>query len=320
MSLISEQVEARIARAKRAFRQSGRIIDAAKDDLESHTRWLDTHRAAWAEEVKRSFRFLDRKLAVGAFARFAAGAILLLPLALARALGRMAKAIPSGASPQPRLDETAPRFAHRAELQLRIRGLDEPQATARRAPHPGPDRGSKCREDGRLPKLVAQLPSPSPRSRICQSTGFPFPLSVLALFFSSLPAPLAQRCRARLPKRRRLRRKNRNPPCLRPPPSSIMVQKSRKETERPGPVRGFAVVAVAPSFEAPRVPAQTVTDLIAMTGPVPLAPVGPEAAAPPAEKPLATKQAAKGKPKRKLAARPPQPLPWWQQWSWMRLR
>ena len=88
----------------------------------------------------------------------------------------------------------------------------------RRAPHPGPDRGSKCREDGRLPKLVAQLPSPSPRSRICQSTGFPFPLSVLALFFSSLPAPLAQRCRTRLPKRRRLRRKNRNPPRLMPPP------------------------------------------------------------------------------------------------------
>ena len=96
MSLISEQVEARIARAKRAFRQSGRIIDAAKDDLESHTRWLDRHRAAWAEEVKRNFRLLDRKLAVSAFARFVAGAILLLPLALARALGRMAKAISVG--------------------------------------------------------------------------------------------------------------------------------------------------------------------------------------------------------------------------------
>ena len=317
MSLISEQVEARIARAKRAFRQSGRIIDAAKDDLESHTRWLDTHRAAWAWEVKRSFRFLDRKLAVGAFARFAAGAILLLPLALARALGRMAKAIPAGASPQPRLDETAPRFAHRAELQLRIRGLDEPQATAASPP--------RARARIEMPRGWAP-----PQARRAAS----FALAALAhlskhrvpvsaLGVGALLLIAAGAVGATLS----------NPPAEAPSfaaqrlqfppphaaPSSIMVQKSRKETERPAPVRGFAVVATAPSFEAPRVPAQTVADLMAMTGPVPLAPIGPKAA-PLAEKPLATKQAAKAKPKRKLAARPPQPLPWWQQWSWMRLR
>ena len=110
------------------------------------------HRAAWAEEVKRSFRFLDRKLAVRAFARFAAGAILLLPLALARALGRMAKAIPSGASPQPRLDETAPRFAHRVEFQLRIRGLDEPQGYGEAGlPTPGPNADRNAARMGAFP-------------------------------------------------------------------------------------------------------------------------------------------------------------------------
>ena len=318
MSLISEQVEARIARAKRAFRQSGRIIDAAKDDLESHTRWLDTHRAAWAEEVKRSFRFLDRKLAVGAFARFAAGAILLLPLALSRALGRMAKAIPSGASPQPRLDETAPRFAHRAELQLRIRGLDEPQATASSPPRARP----------RIEMLRGWAPPQARRAAsfalaaLAHLSKHRVPVSALGVGALLLIAAGAVGATLSSPPAEApaLAAQKSQPPLPQAAPSSIMVQKSRKETERPGPVRGFAVVAAAPSFEAPRVPAQTVADLIAMTGPVPLAPVGPEAAAPPAEKPLATKQAAKGKPKRKLAARPPQPLPWWQQWSWMRLR
>ena len=320
MSLISEQVEARIARAKRAFRQSGRIIDAAKDDLESHTRWLDRHRAAWAEEVKRNFRLLDRKLAVSAFARFAAGAILLLPLALARALGRMAKAIPSGPSPQPRRDETAPRFAHRAELQLRIRGLDEPQGTAKEGSPP------RARPQIEMPRGWA--PSQARRAAsfalaaLAQLSKHRVPVSALGVGALLLIAAGAVGATLSSPPAEAPSLAAQKSPA--PPPhaaaSSVMVQKSRKETERPGPVRGFAVVAAAPSFEVPRVPARTVADLMAMTGPVPLAPVGPEAAAPLAEKPLATKQAAKGKPKRKLAARPPQPLPWWQRWSWMRLR
>ena len=319
MSLISEQVEARIARAKRAFRQSGRIIDAAKDELESHTRWLDTHRAAWAEEVKRSFRFLDRKFAVRAFARFAADAILLLPLALARALGRMAKAIPSGASPQPRLDETAPRFAHRAALQLRIRGLDEPQATE--------ETGSPPRARARIEMPRGWAPPQARRAAsfalaaLAHLSKLRVPVSALGIGALLLIAAGAVGATLSSPPAEApaLAAQSHAPP-PHAAPSFIMVQKSRKETERPAPVRGFAVVATAPSFEAPRVPAQTVADLMAMTGPVPLAPIGPKAAAPLAEKSLATKQAAKAKPKRKLAARPPQPLPWWQQWSWMRLR
>jgi hypothetical protein len=40
----------------------------------------------------------------------------------------------------------------------------------------------------------------------------------------------------------------------------------------------------------------------------------------PIEEPLATRPAVKAKPKRKLPGPEPQQLPWWQRWSWIRVR
>jgi hypothetical protein len=70
-----------------------------------------------------------------------------------------------------------------------------------------------------------------------------------------------------------------------------------------------------------RAPPQTIADMMAMAEPLP-SPSAETEAAPPrlAEEPVAPKRAAKAKPKRKVAARESNPVPWWQQWSWIRVR
>jgi hypothetical protein len=84
MSSVLGPVEIMVARARRAFARSRRIIDAAKDDLESHQRWMVRHRAAWAEAAKRSQTSLAGKraspvlilsLAIVAVALVAAGTV-----------------------------------------------------------------------------------------------------------------------------------------------------------------------------------------------------------------------------------------------------
>lgn len=62
MSSVFDQVEVEVARAKRDFTRSRNIIAAARDDLESHQRWMDDHRAAVAEAAKRH---QSKRLAVG---------------------------------------------------------------------------------------------------------------------------------------------------------------------------------------------------------------------------------------------------------------
>jgi hypothetical protein len=93
--------------------------------------------------------------------------------------------------------------------------------------------------------------------------------------------------------------------------------------EQPDKASGFAVLETAPSIDALRTPPETIADMVVMAMAEPLSSPAVEAEAPPApsaEQPLPPKQAVKTKPKRKLAARVPEPLPWWQQWSWIRVR
>jgi len=121
LSNLLDQVEAKVFRAKRAFRRSTYIITAARDELESHQRWLDRHRAAWAEQVKRYHRLLDRKISLRPFTRFV-GLILSVPCGLAQAL-RLKKRPPHPSS-QLSLSETTSDYARHSQLQHRIRGLD----------------------------------------------------------------------------------------------------------------------------------------------------------------------------------------------------
>ena len=148
MSRLSDQVEAKIARANRAFRLSSRIIGAAREELEIHGAWLDRHRATWAEEVKRHHRLLKRKLAMRALMRFVVGLVFAAPFALARALEARLKDIPTPASPQSRPAEATPEFdaVRRASASYQPAG----RATGRggrgcAARRPGPRRNVKRR-------------------------------------------------------------------------------------------------------------------------------------------------------------------------------
>ncbi|MGE3529273.1 MAG: hypothetical protein AB7G54_07575, partial [Methyloceanibacter sp.] len=109
-----------------------------------------------------------------------------------------------------------------------------------------------------------------------------------------------------------------------PARATLTVAKSPRkpapQTEPPASRAGFAVLEAAPSpAEAPRARPQTIAEM--MTLAEPLASSSDAAgAAPPslADEPVAPKRAPKVKPRRKVAARE-EPIPWWQQWSWIRV-
>jgi hypothetical protein len=94
--------------------------------------------------------------------------------------------------------------------------------------------------------------------------------------------------------------------------SVTVVPKTPGRAQRPTSFAGFAVLATASASEPLLLPAQTVADMMLITSPSALAPMGPETTtAPFAEEPLVTKPAVKAKPKkRKLAGPEPQQLPW----------
>jgi len=123
--------------------------------------------------------------------------------------------------------------------------------------------------------------------------------------------------------------------------ASVTVPMTPGTAKRPTWVAGFAVHPTASTLDPLLLPAHTVADMMLITSPLALAPMGPETAtAPIAEDPLATKPAVKAKtatapiaedppaprpavkakPKRKLPGPEPQQLPWWQRWSWIRVR
>jgi hypothetical protein len=114
-------------------------------------------------------------------------------------------------------------------------------------------------------------------------------------------------------------------------PATLTVVKS-KRAEPPPSHSGFAVIEASPRSEVSRAPPQTIADMIAMSESLPSPSVATEAAPPPlADEPIAPKPAAKAKaaapkaaakakPKRKVAAREPEPVPWWQEWSWIKVR
>jgi hypothetical protein len=58
-----------MARAKRALRLSRHTIVSAENELEGHQHWLQRHRAAWAESVKRYQHQLNSKRKIWALKR-----------------------------------------------------------------------------------------------------------------------------------------------------------------------------------------------------------------------------------------------------------
>jgi hypothetical protein len=317
VSRLSDQVEAKIARANRAFRLSSRVIVAAHRELESHGEWLDRHSATWAEEVKRHRRLLNRKLAMRALVRFVVGLVFAAPFALARSLEARLKDKPAPASPQPCLAEDAPAFSPQQTLQHRIRGLEG-------LPGMKTDAASRLAE----PRIESVQRPSSPRdgwpSRVLAAfgnmekrTATVFALGSVALLLVVHGAlhgtPSTARAELTVATKQ-------NAP-IDAARASVTVPKTSAKAKRPAQASGFAVLETAPSPQALRAPPQTIADMIGMAQPVSLPPVEAETVpAPVAAAPIPSKPAAKAKPKRKLAVREPEPLPWWQEWSWIRVR
>lgn len=321
MSRLSDQVEAKIARANRAFRVSNRIIAAARDDLESHGAWLDRHRANWAEEVKCHRRLLQRKLAARALLRFVVGLVFALPFAIARfAIARslqtkskdnLAREAWQGQSADPPLTQ------HDA-LQHRIQALGKEQSAASGGQAPtAPQQQARRRQfslglDHIRACAVALLPTLLKRKGPVPALGSAA-LLVIALgavreMISTAPAdapgPELQETFVLTPKATK---------------ATITVAKAPR-TERLALVSGITLVANPPPSPALHLPARTVADMMAVARPLPLALTARAAVTPAAEEPSMPMPTAKPKSKRKAASRQPEPIPWWQQWSWIRLR
>jgi hypothetical protein len=317
---LSDQVEAKIARANRAFRLSSRIIAATQQELESHGEWLDRNRVSWAEEVKRHRRLLNRKLALGAVIRFVVGLVFAAPFALARAIERRLQPRPS---PEARPREAEPPFTRQAALDLRIGRLEERLAATPAAPRPSPEHIEKPKAHSPRSAGEGSLAAANARPRTDRvSTPAVGALAllivaagVLRAIFSSPPADETARVAQQMTEP--------GPGA----PATLTVAKS-KRAEPPPSHSGFAVLETAPRTEAMRAPPQTIADMIAMAESLPSPSVAtegepqPVAAEPVAPKPTAKAKptAAKAKPKRKVAARDPEPLPWWQEWSWIKVR
>jgi hypothetical protein len=140
---LSDQVEVKVARANRAFTRSRRIVASATDDLQDHQRWLDQHRLAWTEDLKRGHRLLKRKQLIWSCKRLAVGLLLLPSFAfisllrravwivpvltdwLAIRLSRVNEAIQRLARlMKKRQSRLLLRFTRHPQFQTRIRGLD----------------------------------------------------------------------------------------------------------------------------------------------------------------------------------------------------
>jgi hypothetical protein len=322
---LSDQVEAKIARANRAFRLSSRIIAATQQELESHGQWLDRHRTSWAEEVKRHRRLLNRKLALGAVTRFVVGLVFAAPFALARAVERR---LEPRASPAPRPAQAEPPFTRQAALDLRIDRLEERLgATNADAPRARPEHLEEPKAHLlRSADRVSPAPAANARPRadrvsspaIAALALFIVAAGVVRAIFSSAPAEDTARVAQELTEP--------GPGA----PATLTVVKS-KRAEPPPSHSGFALIEASPRTEVSRAPPQTIADMIAMSETLPSPSVATEETAPPplAAEPVAPKPAAKAKaataapkakPKRKVAARDPEPVPWWQEWSWIKVR
>jgi hypothetical protein len=319
---LSDQVEAKIARANRAFRLSSRIIAATQQELESHGQWLDRHRTSWAEEVKRHRRLLNRKLALGAATRFVVGLVFAAPFALARAVER---GLEKRASPALRPVKAEPPFTRAAAIDLRIDRLEERlSATTADAPRARPEHIEKPKAD--VPRPADRV-SPAPAANARPRTDRVSTPAIAALALLIVAAGVVRAIFSSAPTEETSRVAQAMTEPGPDAPATLTVVKS-KRAEQPPSHSGFAVIEASPRIEVSRAPPQTIADMISMSETLPSPSVATEAAPPPlAEEPVAAKPvakpkaaAAKAKPKRKVAARDPEPVPWWQEWSWIKVR
>ena len=329
MSGLSDRIEAKIARANRAFRLSSQIVAAARDDLDGHGEWLDRHRPTWTEEVKRQRRLLNRKLTARALTRTVAGLVFAAPFAVARALALR------GSSIVPRAQDHPANGLSQAPRHHIIRGLDGPLCTMK------PARVRQARQEAeRKDPSPVQTDAASPRPAVQQrEPARERPVSIFGLVVLCFIAAGAVRAMLVSPvgEAPALAAKKAQPvPPLKkaaplPPPrtaASMTVAKTPPPAKPPTAISGSVFLPKSSEFAPVQWPSRTVADMTLLTRPLALASEEPDpepapapiAKDPVAAKPVMAKPAARPRPKRKVARRQPQPVPWWQQWSWIRLR
>jgi hypothetical protein len=306
VSSLEDQVERRVLRAKRAFRQSRKIITVSRDELESHRRWLDRHSAAWAEEVQRYGRLLNRKLAIRAFTRGAVGLILAPHRALAQPLRWTLNKRPSRAS-QLSFAETALDRPRRAQLQHSIRRLDGTKVAVLRSTPGRFETGGECSSRARALEGLRAL---SKRTVLVSALGY---IALFLLAAGAVRATIwAQPTEAPVLVARQV------PYTPQPTAEPSVTEVPKKAQKSPS---GFSVLAAISSPRTLPTPAPTVADMMLITSPLALEPIESEPkTAPPALKPLASKPVVKAKPKRKFVTRERQQVPWWQQLPWIHVR
>ena len=304
MSSVEDQVERKVLRAETALRRSRNIITVSSDELESHRRWLDHHRSAWAEEVQRCGRLLNRKLAIRAFARGAVSLILAPHRALVQAFPWAPKQRSPRAS-QTSLVEIVPDRPGYAQLQHRICTLGEQSVTRAGVPSSTPGRlkvEEECSSRARC------LPG---RGVLSKGTVLLSALGFITLFVIGAGAVRSTISEAPALEAREVLYR---PPST--PASSVPEAKAHRS-----PILGFSILAAMSAPKPLLLPAPTIADMMLITSPLALDPIGREVkTAPSAVEPLASKPAVLTKPKRKLATRKPTNLPWLQELPWVKVR
>jgi hypothetical protein len=299
---LSDQVEAKIARANRAFKLSSRIIAAARGELKSHGAWLDRH-AAWTAEVKRHHRLLRRKLSKLALRRFVVGLLFAAPFALVRAIEAKLKNIATPAAPQLRPLEPAPDLMRHTMVQAPPERVPARRIAVSPAGVVFLVLILGLAAAGAVHAMLSTPPAVTPASAAPKALE-PKPLEPKALE----PKALEPKALETTPEQA-------------PPAAALPVVIKTAEIERSDSLSGFAILPAACSPDTLWLPPQTVADMLSMTRSLVFEPAISETApAAMAADPLPTTQANKAKRKRTLVAREPEPLPWWQDWSWIKLR
>jgi hypothetical protein len=301
-----------VLRAKWASIRSRHAIAAADDELEYHRRWLDHHRAAWAEDIRRYQRRLKRKSRGWVLKRLALGLLLIGPITCLALLRLITGLLPWVRDPLVRAVglHALVRLAckelasHASGFLCAIKDRNKPRHYARIAGLNGPLCIGQPASSNRVTKsetglLKVRLVIGSFGAVI---VGF---LAMTSGFDSdSVPAgtPPSDFENARS--------------ALALSPATLTPSK-HAERLRPDPISGFAVVVPAP--EAERISlagATTITEIISQTHPLPLTLEQPEATIDAAEVTLPAR-----KPRVRAKRRPTKQnhqLTLWDRLPWLR--
>ena len=253
-----DQLDAKVHRVRRAFRQSRHAIAAARDDLQNHQLWLDRHRAAWAEHVKHYERRLGRTRRIGAIKRQALSVFFCVALfRLVARFGPHLRGLRQGG--------VLSLHALASPIQNRVWSLLSSWPSATR-------RNNTQSHRHRIPGLDGQLCIGQPMSSNISPKLEPGLLharlvvgSVAAVIVGFLVAtttsdrhgehaevPVSTRVRADQPA---------------PLPSGV-INALRDEGSAPNSVPGFAVQAQTPAEELVSLPGATIGDMMSITRPL----------------------------------------------------